>query len=101
VNPVEELADVQRRIDDLREQLRPLQEERARLESILAGPRVRPVVVWGGHREDEECQDLDQAFAFHQGAIDSGWPGAERVLVGGADVSYDEWAEANPDKAWW
>jgi hypothetical protein len=102
LTPEEDLAEVERQIAELTDKLKPLYKERARLRGILAGPRVRPVLA-DAMREDEECEDLDDAFAKQMGALDSGWPMADKVLVGGAEVTYDEWAEANPEKAarWW
>jgi hypothetical protein len=98
LTPEEDLAEVESRITELTDKLKPLYEERARLRSILAGPRVRPVLV-NGYCGDEECEDLDAAFSAQMGALDAGYPMADKVVVGGAEVTYEEWAEANPEKA--
>lgn len=98
MDPEAELAEVERKIAALRELLEPLQAERRRIKAILAGPRVHPVSRHCGGQE-EEHDDIDAAFGAWQGTLDSGYP-VPVVTVGGSEMSFDEWDDANPGKAW-
>jgi hypothetical protein len=93
LDPERELSEVSAEIERLEGELRPLRARYDRLRSILAGPRVEPVLtIWehGERREESGYDSLGRASLVAEYQAENGDCWIEGVSVGGAVLSESE-----------
>jgi hypothetical protein len=83
-----QMAEVDQEIAALNEQLESPRARKARIQAIIAGPRVLPVAHYYRHLHEHEevCATIEEAFKFLDYGEDYGDLSAAGVTVGGAPI---------------
>ena len=90
---VREMTEIEQRISRMQDDMLALLKRRERLSSILAGPRVDPVVVsvvYGEVEELHDFTDLADAVCSAYYMVQDGRAWVRSVSVGGAVLTEDE-----------